>query len=167
MHKDLTKFAHVDLLFPSKYLKSADLRGRDVTITIEEIEPRHELVSKQGKELKPIIKMAGKDKMWVLNKTNAQSIAKLHGKEVTDWIGKQITIYPTQISVGGELCDCIRVRPTVARPKPKQNAINPGYDPEDPISMVEYLRAAGVDESQIPSTEAALLSMCKAVSVPM
>jgi hypothetical protein len=70
MHKDLTKFAHVDLLFPSKYLKSADLRGRDVTITIEEIEPRHELVSKQGKELKPIIKTISQTLITIYILTN-------------------------------------------------------------------------------------------------
>lgn len=113
MNKDLPKFNHVDLLFPSNYLKAADLRGKDVTITIDDIEPRHELNNKNGTDLRPIIRMAGKEKMWVLNKTNAKTIAKMYGNEVTAWIGKKVTIYPTQISVAGEICDCIRVRANV------------------------------------------------------
>ena len=54
----------------------------------------------------------------------------------------------------------------VEDPEPA-TALEVSFDPEDPISMVEYLRAAGVEEGKIPSTEAALLSMCNAVSVPM
>lgn len=111
---NLKDFDHVDLLFPSKYLKAADLRGRDVTVTISSIDPRHELKSSQGTDLKPVVKLEGKEKMWVLNKTNAKTVASIYGNEVTKWLGKPVTIYPTTVQAGGKTCDCIRVRPKVA-----------------------------------------------------
>jgi len=108
---ELDKFNHVDLLFPGKYLKAADLRGHDVEVEIEHIDPRHELQGAKGeKEKKPVITMTGKDKKWVLNKTNAKSIAHIHGNEVKKWIGQKVTIYPTTVNAGGEVHECIRVR---------------------------------------------------------
>jgi len=107
----LREYNHVDLLFPGRFLKAADLRGRDVTVVIERIDPREEL-QMRGKtaEFKPVVYMKGKEKAWVLNKTNAMSIAKIYGPEVMSWIGKSVTIYPTRVQCGGKEVDAIRVR---------------------------------------------------------
>lgn len=110
---DVRDYPHVDLLFPSDYITAADLLGRDVTITIEAIEPRHELQRQSGKDYRPVIRMRGKAKKWVLNKTNAKTIAKLYGPEVQGWIGKRVTIYPTRTRFGPDEVDAIRVRPRV------------------------------------------------------
>lgn len=115
---DLRDFPHVDLLFPSKYLCAADLRGRDVVVTIEAIAPRDELLRQGGaKEYKPVMRLVGKTKALVLNKTNAKAIAKLYGNEVTAWLGKAITIYPTRVKFGRDDVDAIRVRPVVPSAK--------------------------------------------------
>lgn len=120
MNKQLDKFNHVDLLYPSKYVKAADLRGKDVVVTIDDIEPRHELVSKGNrKEHKPVVYLRGKEKMWVLNKTNAKTIAGMYGNEVKKWIGKSVTLFPTTVQAGGQTHDCIRVRPE--KPNGKQS----------------------------------------------
>jgi len=108
---DLSKFDHVDLLYPSKYVKAADLRKRDVVVVIESIEPRHELVSQGNKrERKPVFNLKDKDKQFVCNKTNAKTIAKIYGPNPRDWIGKAITLYPTTVQAGGEEHECIRIR---------------------------------------------------------
>jgi len=117
---NLERFNRVELLFPSRYLKAADLMGRDVTVTIARIEPRHTLESKRGKEKKPVVHMQGKDKMWILNVTNAKTIAKIYGNEVKSWLGKRVTIYPTTMAVGGETHECIRVRPTKPEYQPPE-----------------------------------------------
>jgi hypothetical protein len=108
---DLKDFNHVDLLFPSKYLKAADLRGSDVVVTIASIEPRAELQMRGGKhESKPVVSLRGTEKLWVLNKTNATTIAKLYGCEAMKWIGQRVTLYGTKVSCGGAQVDAIRVR---------------------------------------------------------
>lgn len=109
---DLREYNHIALLFPSRYLCAADLRGKDVTVVIESIAPRDELVRiGGGKEHKPVMKFKGKEKALVLNRTNAKAIAKLYGNEVLAWIGKSITIYPTTATFGKEQVEAIRVRP--------------------------------------------------------
>lgn len=134
---DIRDFNHVDLLFPSLYLKAADLRGRDVTVVIDRIEPRHELQRQNGKDYKPVIWMRGTDKGWCLNVTNARTIAKLYGSEVTQWVGKAVTIYPTQVQFGRDTVEAIRVRPSIptparVAPPPPSPSRAPGEDDEPP-----------------------------------
>lgn len=110
---ELKDYPTVGLLFPSKYLSADDLRGKDHVVVIDAISPRDELQRQGGKkEYKPVIRFKGRNKALVLNKTNARTIAKLYGNEVTAWIGKAITLYPTRVQFGGSDVDAIRVRPT-------------------------------------------------------
>lgn len=117
---DLAEYDHIDLLFPSRYLKGADLRGRDVTVTISAVEPRHELKKFGGKgreevDYKTVVYFAGKSKGMVLNRTNGDSIVSLHGIEATGWIGKQVTLYPLRGKFFGKICDVVRIRADVAK----------------------------------------------------
>jgi hypothetical protein len=118
---------HADLLFPSKYLKAADLHGQDVTLTIYRLQAKEKLVMVGGKtDIKPILffeevrdkaAASGKEeKSMVLNVTNKNSIVAFYGTETDDWIGKRITIYaaPCEQSPSGI---AIRVRPTMPLPK--------------------------------------------------
>ena len=94
--------------FPSKYLKTEDLRGQDVVVVIEAIE---QLTLPNGQGRKLVATFRGKSKAWIVNKTNANTIAKLLGSSDTDdWAGKEITLYPTETEFQGEMVDCIRVR---------------------------------------------------------
>ncbi len=117
--------------FPSKYLKTEDLRGRDVTVTIESVD-LISLPNDQGRKL--AIRFAGKDKQWIVNKTNANTIAKLLNSGVMeDWVGKSIILYPTETAYQGEMVDCIRVRRNKAADsfsEPPQN-LAPAAPPED------------------------------------
>jgi hypothetical protein len=95
----LAKYNHVDLLFPSKYLKAADLMGRAVAVVIAGIDPRAELQ----------MRLAGKEKAWVLNKTNAHLIAEVYGNEVTGWLGKTVVIRAERVRFGGNMVEAVRV----------------------------------------------------------
>lgn len=95
-------------IFSSKYLNASDLRGRDVTVTIERVEV--EKMPNSG-EKKPALYFRGKDKGLLVNKTNFNTIAGVLGADDTDdWEGKQITLYPTETDFQGKMVDCIRVR---------------------------------------------------------
>lgn len=116
MSGDLKQFNHVDLLFPSKYAKAADLRGATVIVVIERIDPREKLMMAGGKtDTKPVIYLKGKEKGWILNKTNARSIAKVYGNEVMEWIGKPVAIYSASVEARGEMVDAIRVNVDATR----------------------------------------------------
>lgn len=111
---------HVDLAYPTKYVKAADLRGKDVTVQIVCLE-QDVLVMQGGKrEKKNVLTMAtlqGKTlgKQLVLNKTNARLIASQHGPLVEAWENKTITLYPTTTKCGREMVDCVRVRGRVSK----------------------------------------------------
>lgn len=112
----------VRLLFPSLYLSAPDLRGEDRTLTIRAVAV-DELKTSAGTEKKPCVyfeetKAAAerdgkKERRLVLNKTNAMTVASLYGYEVDEWVGKRITLFPTQADAFGKTVDCIRIRPTV------------------------------------------------------
>lgn len=113
---ELAKFNHVDLLFPSKYAKAADLRGKNVSVVIEKIVPREKLMMQGGKsDMKPVIYLKGKEKGWILNKTNARSIAKVYGPEVMSWIGKTVVIMSAEVEARGEMVEAIRVNLELTR----------------------------------------------------
>lgn len=120
---------HYKLLFPSEYLNSADLHGKDAVLTIRRVLVQ-DLKTERGTEKKPVVffeetrvkaeQNGSKEKKLVLNRTNAETIAAMHGPEVDGWSGKRITLYPTQTDAFGKTVDCIRVRPTVpSDPAPK------------------------------------------------
>ena len=143
-HRDLPKFNHVDLLFPSKYLKAGDLRGKDVTVTIADIEPRHELKTERGSEEKPLMSFRGAKKGLVLNKTNAKTIAKLYGPEVTEWIGKPITLYAAEVPAFGEVVEAIRVRQK--RPAPRNSGANQQRQDAPPPIPPEAAAPSSLDD---------------------
>jgi hypothetical protein len=109
-----------DLMFPNEYLSAPDLKGRDVTVTIGRVE-RQTLKTNKGDESKWIILFSDAKKKLVLNKTNAQAIAKVHGSKAELWIGKKITVYPTTCQAFGAITDCVRVRDKVGKSAPVQD----------------------------------------------
>lgn len=98
--------------FPDKYLFAEDLANKKVTLTISAMNA-DSLVTPKGKKRAVIVTFAGKKKLLVLNKTNASLINGIFplapGASLKTWIGKRITLYPTQCQLGGETVDCIRV----------------------------------------------------------
>jgi hypothetical protein len=142
------------LLFPKQYLCAADLRGRDVTLTISRL-VQEDLRTDKGDEAKWIIYFAEMEerhrrdskqinKRLVLNVTGAKAIAKLHGNETDDWVGKRITLFATQCMAFGSQTDCIRIRPTVPKgtrrrapePEPEQLAPDDIGSDDDAGDMV-------------------------------
>jgi hypothetical protein len=108
---------HVDLVYPTKYVKAADLRGKDVTIVIERVTWEALVMAGGKRDTKAAIHMrstGGKplEKLWIAGKTVLKQIAKATGeREIGNWSGKRVTMYPTTCKGGGgEEMECIRVR---------------------------------------------------------
>jgi len=99
------KHMHIDQLYPSKFMRCADLNGRPMHVTIAGIK-REDV----GGEQKVVLSFANGEKSLILNKTNARAIAKTLGDETRAWAGKDIVLVPTQVDFRGDLVDAIRVR---------------------------------------------------------
>lgn len=120
---NLEEYNHVDLLHPGKYLKGAELMGKTVTVTIDGIDPRAELKKTDGTtEHRPLLRFEGKEKMMVLNKTNAQTIAMIHGTEVKGWLGKSIKLRAEKVRAFGKDWDALRVV-AERKGKPQDNGL--------------------------------------------
>jgi arabinogalactan endo-1,4-beta-galactosidase len=112
----------IDSAFPSQYLKAADLQGKKITVTMSHVD-----MEDIGGDLKPILYFIGKDKGLVLNKTNSNTIAMMHGYETEDWSGKSITLVEAMVDFQGRTVAAIRVyaqrvAPPAAAPRPKPSA---------------------------------------------
>lgn len=120
--------------FPSKFLKSSDLQGKEPVVTIAKVVMEE---VGQNKEMKPVVYFSGAGKGLVLNKTNANRIVQITGTGVTEeWRGHKIKLYATETSFNGEQVDCIRIRPSVPsksnplRPAPVKTKPAPEPEPE-------------------------------------
>ena len=99
-----------ELMFPSNYIGAADLKGRDVTLTIEKIQMDELMLVGGKKQKKPVVYFDKTPKMLVLNKTNAKTIADMHGTEMRTWFGKKVTLFPTDTRCKGKTVPCVRIR---------------------------------------------------------
>jgi len=129
-------------IFPSTWLKSADVQGRELNVTIaglkfEEIE----------NEQKPVLAFNGTDKTLVLNKTNVNKIAELHGGETDAWPGKMICMYVCDVQYRDNMVPAIRIKAPVdnqtapVQPPPPP----PSADADDPFSEAPHPDSTGAD----------------------
>ncbi len=128
--------------FPSNFLKADDLGGKNVTVEIDEV-TFEEIGQGRDKEQKIIIAFKGKEKKLIVNKTNANTIAKLIGSDDTDdWPGHRITLTSREVDYQGTPMLAIRVslqkpasvQATTKRPEPEpapadQDGEEPDADP--------------------------------------
>ena len=89
--------------------------GEEKTVTIKEV--KQEIVKNQnGSEECTVAYFDGDVKPLILNKTNAEMIAKVWGTPfIEDWKGLKITLKVKKINAFGEMVDAVRVsntRPT-------------------------------------------------------
>jgi hypothetical protein len=121
-----------DEVFPSKYLKASDLKGKPHIVTIERA-PYETLKSLDGTETQKIVLyFKNAEKTLPLNATNFDAVCDATGcPDTKDWPGQRIELYPTRTTMGGKAVDCIRIRPPSA---PRPAAAPPPPPPVDEMS---------------------------------
>jgi hypothetical protein len=126
--KDRT-MATKNAVFPSRFLKAADLDGRPIVLTVQEAS-LEELKHQGRSETKIVLSFKQTTKVFPLNKVNWDSMERITGKpDSDDWAGCKIELYPTQTEMRGETVDCIRIR----RPGEQQADASP--ETPDPVDM--------------------------------
>ena len=99
--KVLPKPVDWDELYPGRFLKAGDFKGKPVTLTISEVR-LEELVGDKGPQVKGVISFKQTEKQWALNKTNGLCLRAMFGRKVQEWVGKRVTLYPAVWN--GDLC---------------------------------------------------------------
>jgi hypothetical protein len=100
--------------FPSKYLKSADVKDRPVIATISYVvtEPVG-----QDRQTKPVLYVEN-GRPIVLNRTNFEAIEAAFG-DSDHWSGHKVKIYSAVTSFQGKRVDGIRIDPITTPVVPK------------------------------------------------
>lgn len=123
-----------DEVFPSKYLKATDLKGKAYVATIDGAQ-YETLKSMDGKETRKIVLyFKNAEKTLPLNATNFDAVCDATGfPDTEDWPGQRIELFPTRTTMGGKAVDCIRIRrPSASRPAV---AAPPPPPPSEPGEM--------------------------------
>jgi len=106
--------------FPSRFMKVADLGGKEVAATISSVE-----LEKVGDDQKLVAYFKGQLKALVLNRTNTTSIEEIAGTDETDdWTNVRIVLYPSTVFFNGSKVPCVRVKaPHRASAVPAQTSL--------------------------------------------
>lgn len=109
--------ANVNALYPSTYLKAADLNGKTAKVAVRTV-----IVEKIGTDTKPVLYFQGKEKGMVLNKTNAFTISQAYGPDTDAWGGAAVEIFPAYVDFQGKQVEALRIR--IPPRAPANNASN-------------------------------------------
>lgn len=96
--------------FPSNYLKSDDLNGRDVTVVIAGA-----TMEQIGSDRRLVLSFQNAKKTMICNKTNAGRIAYLYGDDTDGWVGREIVITSEFVEYQGKTVKGLRVKPPQQR----------------------------------------------------
>jgi hypothetical protein len=88
-----------------EYIAAVEIGDKRPTVTIDRVEKRRiASVAMEGEQSKEkdraVVFFQGKDRGWVLNKTNALSLAAMFGNETEAWKGKRVTLYAELVQAG-------------------------------------------------------------------
>jgi hypothetical protein len=95
------------ILFPGKYIQSADFKGKDVTLTVASVQAEEI----DGKT-KAVMGFLETKKLMVVNRTNAEAFRLMFGNDTDGWLHKRVTLFPAVIKdpFGDGETTAIRVR---------------------------------------------------------
>jgi len=98
--------------FPSKYLKSSDVKAKAIVATIShvDVEP---VGQGQDQKQKPVLYLEGQ-KPIVLNRTNFEAIEHAFG-DTDEWTGHKLKVYCAPTRFQGKAVDGIRIEPIVTK----------------------------------------------------
>jgi hypothetical protein len=103
-------------VFPSKYIKVAELGDKPTLYTISHVE-METMGFGQDKKTAPVLYFREIERGLVLNRTNNNTIIDAYGDESETWRGKPIVLVPTDVEYKGKLQPGIRLRQPKASDK--------------------------------------------------
>lgn len=83
-----------DQMYPGRFLKAGLFEGKNVTLTIKDVN-LEELEGDDGKKVKALIAFNETEMQLVTAKTNGLCIKHMFGDKLSGWIGKKVTFFPS------------------------------------------------------------------------
>jgi hypothetical protein len=108
-------------LYPSNWLKAADIGDEPLILTIDRIE----VAEMQDGNRKPAVYFREEGRGLILNKTNANTIAAVYGDDTDSWVGHKIQLLAVPVDFQGKTVEAIRIRARAAKPAAKPAYRNP------------------------------------------
>jgi len=126
---------NVNDLFPSKYIKSDDLQGQRIPLTIQSVTVE-EIADNERKQ---VMRFLGKQKGMILNKTNGLSLAASFGDDTIRWQGQQIELMAMPTMFQGKQVMGLVCLPIITQQPPQGFA--PPQAPQQPQTYQEQDQA--------------------------
>jgi hypothetical protein len=120
-------------VFPDKYLKAADLKGRARVFEIDRAVLETLKNTKGEEQQKIVLYFSGAKKALPLNMTNFDAVADICGDDTDFWPEQKIELYSTKTQMGGKTVDCVRIRKPRELPPPERKPEPPDTDFDDGI----------------------------------
>ena len=138
-------------VYPSKYIRAEELE-EDTTVTIKSVQ-LETLESKDGQQQKkPVCSFEELEKSLVLNKTNFALIAKQHGEDSEDWIGKKIVLTVLDVEAFGEMVQAVRIKLPRKTTAPKVQGVKKGSEVEQDGELINRywtaVKSFGLDKKR-------------------
>jgi len=118
-----------DEIFTSKYLKAADIKGREPRVQVQKVTKDNMAVSGATEEWKWVLHFSGCKRILALSKRNTVRLIEACGNETDAWVGAWVTltVLPTpykQTVVDGIWIKSIEPVAAPAAPAPAQTGEN-------------------------------------------
>ena len=134
-----------DELFPGRFLKSGEFKGRKVKLTIKAIRLEQLPQDRGPDKTRGIVAFDETPKELVLNRTNGECIKAMFGRDTDQWIGKRLVLFPmpyqgdTAIRVWGspDLDADLPVQVTLPRKRPFPMTMHAGHSRPVPVAEPE------------------------------
>lgn len=151
---------HWKRLINPDYLGAYSLDGKDRILTIGNVAVETVVGPNGKKEDCPVCRFREQEKPMVLNRTNMKMIEKIYKTPIIEeWAGKRIQIYPTTTKFGGDVVECLRIRPFI----PKQDAIPPCSECGGEIGPVGKMNGMQLSNYTIKKYGRALCGECATI----
>lgn len=151
----------VMLGFLGEFISAAELVGKPpVTLTInkvtlEKVESLKATDDEGGGKLKDKVVVYFKESKsgrgWLLNRTNAEALKAMWGRETDNWLGHKVTLFVQQVRVGKKMEPGIRVKGSPELEKALQFELK--LPRKKPILTQLVPTPAGKGEAQPPKTD--------------
>lgn len=131
---------HWKKAFNPNYIGAYSLEpGQELIVTIAGVR-KEGVMNADGREEECLVAHLKGQKPFILNKTNAKTIATVAGSNyIEDWAGKQIQLYVAKVKAFGQMVDALRVRDFPPKQKQKLN-------PERFAKMIQSIEAGAFDK---------------------
>ncbi len=105
-------------MFKGDHIQAAEFAGKTPTLTVKGVSLVRMEDEKKGERERGVVHFRETDRGWVINRTNAESMAAMFGPETDAWIGKRVKLQAVEVQFGKQRVPGIRVMgsPDIASP---------------------------------------------------